>query len=147
MVNLPRRKHSDAVKEQAHALYTAGVPVKEIAQRLNISPATITEWQYTEWPIVANDDDEIIALQKARLREREKLIETAWKLAHTAMEQAFAAMPNASAKDAANIAALMIDKALLLEGKATQRVEYELNSFIKELPDAVKAELAELINQ
>ncbi len=109
--------------------------------------ATITEWAYTEWPIVANDDDELIALQKARLREREKLIETAWKLAHAAMEQAFAAMPNASAKDAANVAALMIDKALLLEGKATQRVEYELNSFMKGLPDAVKAELAELINQ
>jgi transposase-like protein len=144
---LPRRKYPDAVKEQALALHTAGVGNKEIAQRLNVPVATITEWIYTDFPVASSDDDEIIALQKARLREREKLIETAWKLAHTAMEQAFAAMPNASAKDAANIAALMIDKALLLEGKATQRVEYELNSFIKELPDAVKAELAELLDR
>ncbi len=144
---MPRRKIPDSIKEQALALHTAGVGNTEIAQRLGVPVKTITEWVYTEWPIVANDDDEIIALQKARLREREKLIETCWKLAHAAMEQAFAAMPNASAKDAANIAALMIDKALLLQGQATQRVEYELNSFIKELPDAVKAELSDLLNQ
>jgi hypothetical protein len=106
---------------------------------------TITEWVYTGFDIVG-DDDEIIALQKARLREREKLIETAWKLAHAAMEQAFAAMPNASAKDAANIAALMIEKAMLLEGRATQKIEYELNSFIERLPDDVKAELSGLLS-
>ena len=141
-----RKQHSDETKEKAHALYVAGTPAKQIAETLGVPLTTINDWISDRFPLPVDTDEELRLLKLARQKEREKLITRAWELAHTAIEQAFNAMPNASAKDAANIASQMIDKALLLEGHATQKIQYEVKNLVDELPPAVKAELAQMLN-
>jgi hypothetical protein len=80
-----------------------------------------------------------------RTDKKAEVIQAAWDLASAAFQRAKAALPDASARDAATVAGIAIDKAQLLSGDATERTDHNIRAVLGILPADIRAEVRRLV--
>jgi hypothetical protein len=142
-----KRTYTDADKERARVLWeTNGNATRATARDAQIPLATIQAW-IEEWkqppPLAPREVYEAV-YETIRTDKKAEIIEAAWDVAKAAMERAKEALPDASAKDAATVAGIVIDKAQLLSGDATERTEHNVKAILGILPADLRAEVIRL---
>ena len=144
-----KRTYTDEDKERARvALDSHGGNLSAAAREASVPRATLQEWR-DEWtraaalPVPAEYLP--AAAEYIRQDKKGKVIEAAWDLASAAFERAKAALPDASARDAATVAGIAIDKAQLLSGDATERTDHNIRAVLGILPADIRAEVRRLV--
>lgn len=146
-----KRTYTDADKERARvALDSHGGNLSAAAREADVPRATLQEWR-DEWaaaaalPIPA----EYLPAAAEYIRQDKKgeVIESAWNLAVAAFQRAKEALPEASARDAATVAGIAVDKAQLLSGDATERTEHNLKAILGILPPGLRSEVVRLAQE
>jgi hypothetical protein len=144
----PKRVYDDTDRERARVAWeTNGHSVRGTARDTGIPLATIQDW-IVVWqnpPPVPLAPPEVYEAVYADLRTDKKaeIIAAAWGLAKAAFERAQEDLPNASAKDAATVAGIAIDKAQLLSGGVTDRVD--VRAILGALPAPARAAVSALL--
>lgn len=127
---------TDEIKEKVRVLLTEGYSINSISKRLSISRTGVR---------TARDEKD--NLDSLRQDKKRKMADSLWNLAIQAKEKITEKkLKDSSAAKLVIVLATLIDKALLLVGEATDRLEVktesELNKELNEL-QAVEKELRE----
>lgn len=143
-----KRTYTDEDKERARvALDSHGGNVTRAAKEASVPRATLQEWR-DEWAAAAAlpvpAEYLPAAAEYIRRDKKGEVIEAAWNLASAAFQRAQEALPDASARDAATVAGIAVDKAQLLSGAATERTEHHIKAVLGILPPDVRAEVIRL---
>ena len=135
------REYTDEDRERARVVWEAtGGNASATARETSIPRSTILAWMNAPPPApLETFPAEIVesVVETFRQDKKSEIIGAAWDLAKAAFDQAKAALPDASAKDAATVAGIAIDKAQLLSGGATERVD--VRAILATLPAEVRA--------
>lgn len=140
-----KRSYTDEDRERARvALEMHGGNVSAASRETGIPRVTLIEWR-DGWAADAAAPVPVeylpAAVEYIRQDKKGEIINAAWDLAKAAFAQAQTALPNASAKDAATVAGIAIDKAQLLNGDATERTEHNIKALLGILPADLRAEV------
>jgi hypothetical protein len=114
------------LKEAQSAIILAKGNVAAAARTCKVSEKTFHRYikaGYIDKTISVDGENQLEAIEKLAADRNAKLADSMVGTAEKAVEQVNAELYTASAKDAAIIAGVMIDKSRLIEGKATQRVD------------------------
>ena len=84
-----------------------------------------------------------LACEAIRTDKKAEIINTAWDLAKAAFSHSYSHLAGTSAKDAAVIAGIAVDKAQLLSGGATERVD--VRTIINSLPESARSAVIALL--
>lgn len=145
-----RRTYTDDDRERARVAWeSSGQNLSETARAMGISISTVQSWaaQWRNPPPVPLAPPEVYESVYETIRKDKKIevINAAWGLAKAAFDRALTALPDASAKDAATVAGIAIDKAQLLSGDATDRVD--IRAILATLPAPVRAAVVALAQE
>lgn len=143
-----KRAYTDEDRERARVAWeTNGHSIRATARETMIPLATIQSW-IVAWekpaPIVAPEAVQI-AYETIRTDKKAEVIALAWDVAKAAFQQAIDRLPDASAKDAATVAGIAVDKAQLLSGGATERVD--VRAILSSLPEPARQAVVALLAQ
>lgn len=147
-----KRSYTDADKERARvALDANGGNLSRAARDADVPRATLHEWR-DEWAAEAAEAAALpvpaeylpTAVEYIRQTKKGEAIEAAWDVAVAAFLRAKEALPDASARDAATVAGIAVDKAQLLSGAATERTEHNIKAIVGILPPDLRAEVIRL---
>ena len=146
------RSYSDEDRETARVAWEAtGRKLRPTARETGIPLGTLQRWVevWEDPPPAPLAPPEVYEAVYAdvRTQEKSKVITAAWDLASAAFQRAKEALPEASARDAATVAGIAIDKAQLLSGDATERTEHNIKALLGILPAGVRAAVVELATQ
>lgn len=143
------RAYNDADRERARIAWeSAGRSLRGAARETGIPLATIQGWAAV-WenpppaPLAPPEVYEAV-YEDVRTSKKGEVIAAAWDLASAAFQRAKEALPNASARDAATVAGIAVDKAQLLSGDATERTEHNIKAILGILPPDIRAEVVRL---
>lgn len=144
-----KRSYTDADKERARVVWESnGHSLRGTARDAAIPLATIQNWAAV-WenpppaPLAPPEVYEAV-YQNIRTDKKSEAIEAAWDVAVAAFQRAKEALPDASARDAATVAGIAVDKAQLLSGAATERTEHNIKAILGILPPDLRAEVVRL---
>jgi len=144
-----KRSYTDADREAARVAWEqAGRSPRGAARATGIPLATIHGWAVgwespTPAPLAPPEVYEAV-FADIRTQKKGEVIAAAWDLASAAFQRAKEALPDASARDAATVAGIAIDKAQLLSGDATERTEHNIKAVLGILPADLRAEVIRL---
>jgi transposase-like protein len=143
-----KRTYTDEDRERARvALDSHGGNLSAAARYAGIPRVTLLSWR-DEWAAAAAVPVPVehlpAAVEYIRQSKKGEVINAAWDLASAAFERAKAALPDASARDAATVAGIAIDKAQLLSGDATERTDHNIRAVLGILPADIRAEVLRL---
>lgn len=149
---MTKRMYTDADRERARVAWeSTGRAMRPTARETGMPIATLQRWveAWENPPPAALAPPEVYEQVYADVRtsKRGELIAAAWDLAAAAFARAKDALPDASARDAATVAGIAIDKAQLLSGAATERHEHDIRTIIQHLPPDVRAAVITLAAQ
>jgi transposase-like protein len=143
-----KRAYTDEDRERARVAWEAsGRSVRGAARTSGIPVATIQAW-IAGWenpppaPLAPPEVYEAV-YETIRTDKKAEIIEAAWALAKAAFDEAQLKLPDASAKDAATVAGIAVDKAQLLSGGATDRVD--VRAILAQLPAPARAAVVALL--
>jgi len=98
----PGSKYTDEQRRQAAILYAINGTATSVESELNIPARTVNDWRNSEWW------ESIVA--EVRLENNDRLIAKAQQIIDSATDITLEKLPEASAKDAATIGAIYVDK-------------------------------------
>lgn len=145
---MTRRTYTDEDRERARIAWeVGGRSVRRAARESGIPLGTIQAWivgweHPTPAPLAPPEVYDAV-YEDLRTDKKAELISAAWDLAKAAFDEAKLKLPDASAKDAATVAGIAIDKAQLLSGGATDRVD--VRAIIASLPAPARAAVIALL--
>lgn len=134
---MPKRTYTDEDRERARVAWeTNGRSVRATARDTGIPLATVQAW-IVAWenpppPPIASPDVYEQVYEAIRTEKKAEVIEAAWRVAKAAFEEALAKLPEASARDAATVAGIAVDKAQLLSGDPTERLAIDWDNLTEE---------------
>lgn len=141
-----KRIYTDEDRERARVVWEmSGGNINATARETSIPIGTIFGW-VTTWklpPPVAAPEAIQIAFEHIRMDKKAEIISVAWDLARAAFDHSKEHLPGTSAKDAAVIAGIAIDKAQLLSGEPTERVD--IRAIINSLPESARSAVIALL--
>jgi hypothetical protein len=105
-----RKYPAEDIERGLQALAEYGGNAEAASRAVNIPANTLRGWKIK----FADEFGEV------RREKRSDLIEKVWQAAHKALEQVLEKMTKASAKEAAVILGILVDKGLLLGGEPTE---------------------------
>ena len=147
-----KRTYTDADREQARVAWEGqGRSLRAASRDTGIPLATIQAWA-AEWrdpppaPLAPPEVYEAV-YETIRTDKKAEVIQAAWDLASAAFQRAKAALPDASARDAATVAGIAVDKAQLLSGAATERTEHNIKAILGVLPAGLRAEVLRMAQE
>lgn len=118
------------VKQAQSALILAEGNIEQAHRSSGISVSTFKRYiesGFIDPTIRVSGEENLAALEKLAADRNEALIALMMDTAELAVDHTRTNLDSASAKDAAQIAGTMIEKARLLEGKATKKVEVDIS--------------------
>lgn len=125
----PYNPHPAKVKQAQNALILAKGNQAQAARDSGISLATIQRYVKSgiiDPTLVIDGADTFEGLAQIAADRNAKLAETMMGTAEKAVRQVDARIVDASAKDAAIVAGVMIEKARLVAGQSTQKIEIDI---------------------
>lgn len=128
------RPQEAKVKAAQNALTLAGGVIKDAVDASGISKSTFQRYinaGFIDPSIKLEGADNLEALGQYAADRNAKLAESMMGTAEKAVDQVNANLFSASAKDAALIAGIMIDKSQLLNGQPTKRVAVDINGSLE----------------
>lgn len=127
----------------------SGRRVREASRSSGVPLATVIGWArgWEHPPPAPIAPPEVIeqVIDQIRSDKKAEIVAAAWDLAKAGFARSQAALGEASAKDAATVAGIAIDKAQLLSGDATDRVD--IRAILATLPAPVRAAVIALAQE
>ena len=140
-----KRTYTDEDRERARIIWEMnGKQIRATARDAGIPLGTVQAWiPVWENPPLAPVEVYEAVYETIRTDKKAEIISTAWDLAKAAFAHSHANLPGTSAKDAAVIAGIAIDKAQLLSGEPTERVD--VRAIINSLPEPARGAVIALL--